>query len=200
MTELAYRFLLHGIVDGAISAGEALPEQDLAVRLHTSPAALREAIAQLSVLGIATRATSETSRLVEFTQEQAHNEAGTWAALHGLMLTEIWPHVWQHLPHLTTIHHTYEQQIAGAQNAHAAVTNFEFFAHLRAFNNNPSIHAGVTATAYRLVLARPLLGVHNTHAALHELHTRILHSIHRNDLAGTRDALTAWSRLSESPD
>jgi DNA-binding GntR family transcriptional regulator len=193
MSELVFRFLLHGIVDGALSAGETIDEHHLAARVRTSPASLREAIKQLAVLGVVETPANGPARLASFSPGEAASEARAWAALHGVMLAEAWPTAPGQLPQLFDIHRRYNQQIDAERMADALVTNFEFFSHLRALAENPSIRAGVTATAYRLVLAGPLLPNHTDPATIRTLHQRIIDSTQRSDLAAAKETLLSWS-------
>ena len=193
MSELVFRFLLHGIVDGALGGGETIDEQHLAARIHTPPASLREAINQLAALGVVEIPPDEPARLVSFSPADAMSEARAWAALHGVMLADAWPRVPGQLRHLVSIHRRYDRQVDAGRMADASVTNFEFFAHLRALAENPSIRVGVTAAAYRLVLAEPLLPHHIDPAKIRTLHQRIIESAQTDRLLAAQEALTSWS-------
>lgn len=88
------------------------------------------------------------------------SEASAWAALHSVMLTGAWPRIPGQMPHLLDFQKRFSHQVDAGRMADVAVTNFGFFAHLRAVAENPSNRVGVTATAHRLVLAEPLLPHH----------------------------------------
>lgn len=121
------------------------------------------------------------------------SEARAWAALHGVMLAEAWPRVPGQLPHLLTIHRQYNQQLDADGMAYSSVTSFEFFAHLPALIENPSIRVGVTATAYRLVLAEPLLPHHTDPTVVRTLHQCIIESAQADDVQAAQKALRTWS-------
>lgn len=199
MSDLVFQFLLHGIVDRAIGAGETIEERHLAQRIGTPVTSIREAIMQLAALELVEAPAEGPVRLSSFTPAEALSEARAWASLHGLLLTDAWPRISGQLPHLLDIQKQYDHQVDTGRMADATVTNFEFFAHARALAENPSIRVGVTAAAYRLVLAEPLLPHHTDPKALNALHQAIIQSVETSNLSAAHEALTSWAKHGSEP-
>lgn len=189
MHEVAFRFILHGIIDGALIAGDDLDERSLAERISVPESTVRDAIAHIAILNIADADDFGPATLVEFTSQEAIDEARNWAALHEQTLTEVWGSAAAQLPYLRVIH---DQYLDSTSTPEALAANFEFFAQLRALIDSPSVSAGADTTAYRFFLAQPLLPQLVSFDALRSLQASLIRCIDAGDLEAGCLAIATW--------
>lgn len=112
--EVAYQFLLRGLIDRALGAGEEIDAIAIASRVGVPVGSVREAVGRLVFLGLARVSADDITELVDFTPVQAAGEARVWAVLHNALVAEVWAVIPEYLPALTVMR---ERHIVHVRNA-----------------------------------------------------------------------------------
>lgn len=192
VADQVFQAMLESIVDGSLTAGDAVHDREWAVTLGVSRTPVREAIQRLDGLGLLDVAPARYTRLRTFTPEAARREARDWASLHHALVATLTSAIPEGLVELLhKIRDAFHRLIKAGKDAFAE--HFAFFQALRDASQSYGIQLGATAAAYRLRLAEPSLPPSlEAHAALH---TGIVRAFSGEGPDHARKALAAWVNL-----
>jgi DNA-binding GntR family transcriptional regulator len=152
LSDEIHQLLLTAFIDGELTPGTRINDQELAARLGVSRTPVREALRGLQTLGIIETLPARITRIATLTSEEFENVKTVWASLYKVLLTDIIHRVTnEHITQMTKLCN----ELTHTHNH--ATTSFQFFNTLTPLTDNTFLQQSIHAAAYKV-----RLGHHNT--------------------------------------
>jgi DNA-binding GntR family transcriptional regulator len=188
--------ILQSVHEGRLLPGQRISDVELAEELGVSRTPVREALQRLREIGIIEASASRFTRIAVVSPQQTADAMVVWLALYSALVTEVIARVTPEIvARMQADHEEFLAQVTALDAQRIATANANFFSHLMALSQNPTLVRGLNSVVHQIRLGSLHLPDYLDFRALAESQALLIAAARDHDVAAARGALRMISLI-----